>query len=94
MNATAVAAGWAEGNRSLTPVRGPSCASVHHSPPYTITIVETKVVETRRVVKRETGVHDERDRNRDWKGESPGLDTFQSELIKMMPKEQLQVLQT
>ena len=60
----------------------------------TITIVETTVVETRKVVERETGVHNERDRHRDWKGESPGLETFQSELLKTMPTEQLQVLQT
>lgn len=52
------------------------------------------MVETREVVERETGVHNERDKNRDWKVESPGLDTFQSELIKTIPKEQLQVLQT
>jgi hypothetical protein len=29
-----VATGWAEGNRSLTPVRAPSHRSVHHPPPW------------------------------------------------------------
>ncbi len=31
---TTVATGWAEGTRSLTPVRAPSQASVHHPPPW------------------------------------------------------------